>query len=134
MNDKNVNHWNMYHEIHKLSQMGFSNAKIARYVVMDSRTVRKYLKMSEDEYEDFLIKNQYHHKILNPYEDFVRRKLSQFPETSSAQIFDWLKERYPDLPEVSVRTAYNFTMFVRQKHNIPLAVNPREYQAVEDLP
>jgi hypothetical protein len=35
---------------------------------------------------------------------------------------------------VSVRTVYNFTMFVRQKHNIPVTINPREYEAVEDLP
>ena len=67
--------------------MGFSCPKIARYAVMDSRTVRKYLNMTEDEYEDFLIKTQYRHKILNPYEDFVREKLAKFPETSSAQIF-----------------------------------------------
>ncbi|WP_016777144.1 IS21 family transposase [Anaerophaga thermohalophila] len=134
MNSKDVNNWIMYHEIHKLSRMGFSCPKIARYAVMDSRTVRKYLNMTEDEYEDFLIKNQYRHKLLNPYEDFVREKLAKFPETSSAQIFDWLKEHYPDLPKVSVRTVYNFTMFVRQKHNIPVAINPREYGALEDLP
>ena len=134
MKNKNVNNWIMYHEIHKLSRMGFSCSKIARYTVMDSRTVRKYLNMTEDEYEKFLIKNQYRHKILSPYENFVREKLGRFPETSSAQIFDWLKEHFPGLPKMSVRTVYNFTMFVRQKYNIPVAINPREYEAVEELP
>jgi hypothetical protein len=49
MNEKDINNWIMYHEIHKLSRMGFSSPKIARYVVMDSRTVRKYLNMTEQE-------------------------------------------------------------------------------------
>ncbi len=134
MNEKTFNNWIMYHEIHRLNRLGFSNRRIAQYLVLDSRTVRKYLAMSEVEYESFLIKNQYRHKILNAYEDFVKDKLKEFPDTSTAQIFDWLKERYPDLPKVNVRTAYNFTMFVRQKHNIPVVQNTREYGPVEELP
>ncbi|HUZ61821.1 MAG TPA: hypothetical protein VMU83_23790 [Hanamia sp.] len=33
MTNKNVNNWIMYHEIHKLCRLGFSNAKIARPLI-----------------------------------------------------------------------------------------------------
>lgn len=134
MDEKTLNYWIMYHEIHRFKRLGFSSRRIAQHIELDSRTVRKYLNMTEAQYEAFLIKNQYRNKSLNPYEDFVKAKLEKFPDTSTAQILDWLKESYPDLPEVSVRTAYNFTMFVRQKHNIPIVPNAREYEPVEELP
>lgn len=51
MNKKNINNWNMYYEIHKLSRMGFSKTKIARFLVLNIRTVNKYLGMSEEGYE-----------------------------------------------------------------------------------
>ena len=123
----------MYHEIHKLSRMGFTKARIARYLVLDARTVGKYLSMSEKEYEDFLIANDERSKKLSPYEDFVKDNLQKFPDTSSAQIHDWLKERYQELPGVSPRTVYNFVAFVRQKHNIPVENTARQYFPIEEL-
>lgn len=134
MNEKILNYWIMYHEIHRFKRLGFSSRRIAQHFELDSRTVRKYLNMTEAQYEAFLMKNQNRNKTLNPYEDFVKAKLNSFPDTSTAQIFDWLKESHPDLPKVSVRTVYNFTMFVRQKHNIPIVSNAREYELVEELP
>ncbi|MGM1057626.1 MAG: IS21 family transposase, partial [Bacteroidota bacterium] len=69
--------------------------KIADHLVLDTRTVKKYLLMTEEDYEKYLLKGQYRSKLLSPYETFVRDKLDQFPETSAAQIHDWLKEHHP---------------------------------------
>lgn len=124
----------MYHEIHRLSMLGFSNAKIAQFLVIDARTVSKYLSMDEQGYEQHLSRSCHRKKALSPYEDFVFEKLSEFEDTSSAQIHDWLKEAHPDFPEVSPRTVYNFVMFVRQAHNIPHVRSYREYFPVEELP
>jgi transposase len=55
MTKKDLNKWIMYHEIHKLNRLSFSNARIARYLVMDCRTVRKYLSMTEEEYEQYSV-------------------------------------------------------------------------------
>ncbi len=134
MNKKDLNYWMMYHEIHKLKRLGFSNARIARYLVMDTRSVGKLLKMSEADFEAYLAKQYSRSKVLAPYEEFVKNKLTQFEDTSAAQMFDWLKEHHPDLPHVSVRTAYNFVMYVRQKHNIPVVKADRTYFPVEELP
>lgn len=134
MTKKDLNNWIMYHEIHKLKRLGFSTAKIARYLVLDARTASKYLQMSEADYELYLLSCGERNKTLSPYETFVKEKLSQFQDTSSAQIHDWLLEHHPNLPNVSARTVYNFVMFVRQKHNIPYIPIVREYFPVEELP
>ena len=134
MTQKDLNNWIMYHEIHKLSRLGFSIAKIANYILSDPRTVSKYLKMNESEYEQFLIHSCKRTKTLETYETFVANKLFDYPDTSAAQVHDWLKEHHPDFPEVTPRTVYNFVMFVRQKHNIPFEPQSREYFPVEELP
>lgn len=134
MTNKHFNNWIMYHEIHRLSRMGFSTSRIANYLVLDSRTVKKQLQMSEQDFEQHLLNTQARAKILSPYENFVKNKLSDFPDTSSAQMYDWLKEFHPDLPDVSCRTVFNFVMFVRQKYNIPFVRITRDYFPVEQLP
>lgn len=134
MTTKDLNNWIMYHEIHKLERLGFSKPKIARYLVIDARTVNKYLQMTEEEYENFLLAGQYRSKILAPYETFVRERLSLYQDTSAAQIHDWLKEHHPYFIETNPRTVYNFVMFVRQKYNLPIVKMEREYFPVEELP
>lgn len=134
MTQKKLNHWIMYHQIHKLKKLGFSNAKIARHLILDERTVNKFLQMSEQDYELYLLQCGERNKVLSPYELFVKERLSQFHDSSTAQIHDWLKEHYADLPKVSPRTVYNFVMFVRQKHNLPILDIQRQYFPVEELP
>ena len=132
MTENNLNNWIMYHEIHKLKRMNFSVSRIARFLGMDGRTVRKYLQMNEAQYEQHLLRSD-RKKILSPYEDFVTGSLREYPETSTAQIHDWLKEHHPDLPEVSPRTVFNFVMFIRQKYNIPYEPLTRSFFPVQEL-
>lgn len=134
MTHKDLNHWIMYHEINKLSRLGFSAAKIARHLVMDARTVGRYLSMSEQEYEAYRGQVGNRRKLLSDYELFVKQKLLEFQDTSTAQIHDWLKENYPGFPAVSPRTVFNFVMYVRQLYNIPVIKPEREYFPVEELP
>jgi len=134
MEKRTINTWIMYHEIQRLYRLGFSMLKIAGYLKLNWRTVRKYFNMSEDDFEQFLVQKGNKDKILNPYKDFIVSRLSEYCDATAAQIFDWLKEHHPDLPDVSEKTVYNFVMDVRQKHNIPVVDRFREYFAVEELP
>jgi len=134
MTKQTIQNWIMYHEIHKLSRLGFSNSKIGRYLIVDARTVGKYLKMTEGEYEAYLISLSQRSKLLSVYEAFVAERLDEYQDTSTAQMHDWLKEAHTEFPEVSPRTVYNFVMYVRQKHNIPLQAISRQYSQVEELP
>lgn len=123
----------MYHQIHKMSRDGWSKSRISAFLGINWRTVSKYLKMSEEAFVDFIENQSSRQKLLGSYEGFVKIKLGKYPYTKAAQMHDWLKEHYPDFPEVTPKTVYNFVMYVRQRHNIPIPDTQREYCIVEEL-
>jgi transposase len=123
-----------YFEIHRLQREGFSLRQISEHLVLNRRTVSRYLSMSEQDYELMLIQQSQRPKILAPYEEFVRQRLENFRDTPAAQMHDWLKEYFPDLPKVSPKTVFNFVSWVRDKHNLPFVKLPREYEMTEELP
>lgn len=126
--------WIMYHEVHKQHREGLKPAQIARELVMDRRTVKKYLAMSEDEYLDFIDNQLSRQKILIPYENFVRVRLEYCEDASAAQVHDWLKEHHEDFIDVDAKTVFNFVLYVRNKYGIPKPFNHRDYEKVAELP
>ncbi len=124
----------MYYEIHKLKREGLKTAQISRRLVLDYRTIKKYLAMSEQEYQDFLEVQSIRHKILAPYEDYVKARLEDCEDASAAQIHDWLKEHFEDLIDINAKTVFNFVLHVRNKHGIPKPFNHRDYTQVDELP
>jgi hypothetical protein len=45
--------WIMYHELNHQRRNGMTPPQIASFLVMDTRTVKKFLAMSEQQYLDF---------------------------------------------------------------------------------
>jgi len=123
----------MYHQIHKMSRDGWSKARISEFLGINWRTVTKYLEMSEEEYLAFIEAQGNRQRVLAPFEGFVKIKLDKYPDTKAAQMHDWLKEHYSGFPDVTPKTVYNFVMWVRQRHNIPIPGTQREYSIVEEL-
>jgi hypothetical protein len=132
--NENFNKLIMYYQIHKMFRDGWSKSRISEFLVINWRTVSKYLDMSDEEFLAHTEAQSNRQKLLTPYEGFVKIKLEKYPDTKAAQMHDWLKEHYAHLPEVSPKTVYNFVMWVRQQHNIPLTGPQREYCIVEELP
>lgn len=132
MNRPTRNKWIMYHEIHQRKRDGQSITSIANELVLDWRTVKNHLDMSEADYEQFLLGQQERTKKLSAYEDFVKSKLSEHQETGASQMHDWLKEYHPDLLDVPQKTVYNFIQFIRHKYNIPYQKAVREYMIVDE--
>jgi hypothetical protein len=129
-----INKLIVYHQIHKMFDDGWSKSRISEFLGINWRTVSKYLDMSEEEYLAYIENQSNRQKLLAPFEGFVKIKLEQYPDTSAAQMHDWLKEHYNYFPEVSPKTVYNFVMWVRQQHNIPVTGPQREFNIVEELP
>lgn len=127
-----LNKFMMYYEISRMYREGHSVSQISKHLVINRRTVNRYLSMSEQEFEAFLLKEGDRKKILFPYEDFVRERLETFPDTPAAQMHDWLKEKYSDFPDVNQKTVFNFVLWVRDKHNLPRTKPQRHYQLVEE--
>jgi len=132
--EKFYHKWIMYHELHKLNRDGLTPPQIASYLVMDTRTVKKLLAMSEQEYIDFQDQLSTRTKKLAPYEGYIKSRLELCLEASSAQVHDWLKEHYPDFPRVSIKSVYNFVVYVRGKHQLLKTFDNRSYNQVEQLP
>ena len=129
-----LNKFMTYYEIHRMSLEGDSVSKISNHLDLNWRTVKKYLSMSEQEYEEFLIKGSEKKKLLSPYEDFVRSRLETFRDTPAAQMHDWLKEYHVSFPRVSPKTVFNFMQWVRTRHNLPYIAQHRQFQMIEELP
>ena len=104
----------MYHEIQRMNREGFSISQISRIVLLDWRTVKHYLSMSEADFDLFISGQPERKKELQPCEGFVHAKLKLYPDTSAAQMHDWLKEHFSHLEAVSPKTVFNFVVWVRQ--------------------
>ncbi len=132
--NKLLNKLMMYHQIQQMSRNGWKIARIANFLGLNRRTVKKYLTMTEDEFLDFQQSITNRSKELDSYEGFVKIKLESYPDTSAAQLHDWLKEHYENFPKVSSKTVYNFVMHVRQQHNIPKTGKQRDFCIIPELP
>ena len=124
----------MYHEVHHQHRNGMTPSQIASYLLMDTRTVKKLLAMSEQEYIDSQEKLSTKTKKLSPYEDYIKSRLELCLDASSAQVHDWLKEQYPVFPRVSIKSVYNFVLHVRNKYQLLKTFDTRTYNQVEELP
>lgn len=124
----------MYHEIHRMNREGFSISQISRTVLLDWRTVKHYLSMSETDYDLFISGQPQRKKDLQFCESFVLGKLKLYPDTSAAQMHDWLKEHFSHLAAVSAKTVFNFVAWVRQKYNVPKIPSGRIYEMVAETP
>jgi len=124
----------MYYEIHRLHLEGRSIRWISEHLVLNKRTVSKYLSMSEQDYEQFMVKQSNRSKKLIEYEGFVRDRLESFQDTTAAQMHDWLKEHFTEFPVVSQKTVFNFVHYVRDKYQLPVVKTERQFQVIEELP
>jgi len=125
----------MWYKCKELSEKNLKKSQIARELGLSRKTVSKYLKMSGDE---FLSSQSYHrdypHK-LEAYEGTVKGWVDLHHDLSASQVYDWLREKYgKDMPDVSVKTVYNFVRFVRFKYGIekPGESSTRQYSHLEE--
>lgn len=124
----------MYHEIHRLYRQGFKPARISRELVLNRRTVKKYLAMSEEEFLNYKQSRNDRKKLLDPYEDFIHSRLKDCPEASAAQVHDWLKEHFDKPVEVNEKTVFNYVLYIRDKYGLPKMFNHRDFRQIEELP
>jgi len=113
----------MYYEVHQQYDGGMTPSQIASNLEIDTRTVKKLLAMSEQEYLDFRQNLSTRTRKLSPYEDFIKSRLESYPNSSSGQVYVWLKGNFPDFPHVSIKSVYNFMIYVRKKHELSMPSN-----------
>ena len=120
----------MWSKINELSRQSLSQMQIALTLGISRDTVRRYQRMSEKEFEGLISSEVLRRKRkLEAFEGFIKELLQDAPFLSAAQIFDRLKEHFPDLPEVSERTVYNTVHLVREREDLPKTLEPTRQMA-----
>ncbi len=104
--------------IHQMYQQNIKVAQIATALKVSRPTVYKYLKMTyEDALHEFDGKGCSRKKKLDAYRDWIIAWLEEYPHLSSAQVHDWLLERYPDL-SVGSSTVRTYVKEIREVYQI----------------
>jgi len=125
--------WQMYIDIQDLKRMGLNKSQISRKLDISRPTVDKYLKMTADEYNDLCEKQKERVKKADRYKEDILSWLHEYPDLSSAQVYDWLEEKHEKI-SFGESTLRNYIHNLRIEYNIPKDSKPRDYESVEDPP
>jgi len=125
--------WQMYSKIHELKKINLNISQIARHVGVSRNTVYKYIDMTPEEFQQELERREIRKKKLDNYKDEILGWLKKYPDLSTAQVYDWLKEEHTEI-NVCERTVGNLINQLRKEHAIPKIVYKREYEAIPDPP
>jgi transposase len=123
----------MYMMIHQMSKQGFCVARIARKLQISRTTVYEYLKRDQEQLSIWMASCKKRKRKLDAYEQIVLHWLQEHPDVTSAQIFDWLIERY-SITRITEATVRNYVKELRELHQIPKKIIKRQYESVQDPP
>lgn len=121
----------MYIHIQELKALNFSKRKAASILGVSRDTVSNYWNMSETEYT-VMTERLNKKSLLLKYEPVILGWLHRYPSMTAAQVYDWLGEHYRIA--LSDRAVRRYVRQLRYEHNITKASQPREYEAVDELP
>ncbi len=121
--------WVMIHKIKAMYEegRGASIKEIARSLDLSRNTVRKYLRMDEQEAQEYL-ESPERHKVLDPYRGYLMSLLRRFSDLKTPKVHRKLRAKVPDL-EVSERTLRRYLGRLRP---IVAAARARYYEPVID--
>lgn len=123
----------LYEQIHRYHAERKSARWIADRLKINPRTVKKYLSMSQAEFERHSDNINRKGFKLQRYTTSVVERLRKYQDTPAAQMHDLLKEHYPDFPAVSPKTVYNYVMKIRQEHGLPaVSASERQYSCIPE--
>jgi transposase len=109
----------VYKEIKAFKEQGFSLAVIARRLGLTRKTVRKYCRMSEEEYVAYVSRLARRGRRFAPYRGEILAMISAGKDHTVyiASIYDVLQERYGQLPG-TLRTLTNYIAALRAEGEV----------------
>lgn len=123
----------MYAEIQKLKKLGYKKQRAARQLEIDTKRVRKYWDMSEDEYIEQQVESKERTKLMDPYREYVLERLREHREITSAIIYDNLREEFAEFT-VSYCSVRRYVCALRETEGIPVPWKIRQYMEVAETP
>jgi transposase len=125
----------MYKQIQDLKRKGYARKEIVSELEIDPKTVTKYSRMSEKEFESYRKHHQFRDKVLDEYEKDILEiyKRNEFKRLNMSSVYDFLEERYGKLPSTE-KTLRNYIDYLIRLDKLRLNENMRTYTQVPDLP
>jgi len=125
----------MYLQIQKLKNRGLSKSEISGELGIDRHTVRKYYSMSPEEYRHYLIHVIERKKSFDGYEEEIKElySLNDFKKLNMAAVYDFLEERYGELPG-NEQTLRNYIHCLVKNEVLVFTDRQRMYTSVGPLP
>ncbi|KYD07948.1 hypothetical protein B4102_0582 [Heyndrickxia sporothermodurans] len=123
----------LFMKVHQLKEQGFKIAAIAKKLGISRNTVYKYLNMNFNEASEWVLSTGCRVKKLDIHRDLILSWLKEHPDLSSAQVEDWLKEKYPKI-KIGSSTIRGYVSDLRDIYHIPKMIRVRDHEAVEELP
>lgn len=105
--------WRKYIDIEQLQELGFNKTQIANRLDISRTTLYKYLSMTPDVLQQWLEEMRTRSKKADGYEDEIVAWLQSSPDLSSAQVMDWLQERYGNIG-MCESTVRNYVRGIRE--------------------
>lgn len=123
----------MYEEIQKRRLLGYKKQRAARELNLDTKTVRKYWDMSEEEYIEQRMESKERGRAMEPYREYILQKLRTYSEITSAIINDNLREDFEGFAP-SYRSVRRYVSLLREMEGMPTPQKIRQYMEVQELP
>ena len=112
---------------------GFNKSQVSRHLELDYKTVSKYWDMKNEEYIKISEEAKSRNKRVDKYKQIIIEWITENRDMSTAQIYDWLRERYGEV-DFKDRTLRLYVNNLRTENNLPKELTPRQYQQVPELP
>jgi transposase len=123
----------MYGKIQELKSLGYKKQRAARQLLLDTKTIRKYWDMSEDEYVEYYLESKSRGSGMDEYREYVLGLLWEHSEITSAIINDRLRETFADF-SMSYRSVRRYVCELREEEGIPAPRKIRQYMEVHEMP
>lgn len=88
--------WSVFAEIQSLKKLGLNKSQVTRKLKINYKTVNKYWHMDTNDFAEAIKIAKVRKKKYDEYKEDIVYWLLESPHLSSAQIYHWLKEKYPD--------------------------------------
>ncbi len=123
----------MYSKIQQLRTQGLRRSQVSRALSLNIKTVRKYWLLSPEEVGELFKRGKHRAKRTDAYETTIVSWVREFPDLSSSQIKDRLLQLQPN-GCFRERTVRRFVATLRKNYDLPRQEEPRQYEAVDELP
>ncbi len=124
----------MYRKIKQLKKQGKTNIQIKKETGFDAKTVKKYIKMNDKRFSDYLKKQRYRNKGFDSFKTDILSvyKANKYKKLVVSSVYDYLEEKNDDLPanEGSLRNYINYLIETKQ---LIFKKSERIYTKVDEL-